>query len=103
MATTQDIAALLKSKDGYAALSQESQERLHLMVGDVEEVVGVEHLIQSLQGGRLMEETAFCGVMLGLSQVEKPTSGGRCSPYNFVECLMPTPTSWCSLPIGMPG
>ena len=51
MATTQDIAALLKSKDGYAALSQESQERLHLMVGDVEEVVGVEHLIQSLQGG----------------------------------------------------
>ena len=51
MASTQDISALLESKDGYAALSQEARERLHLMVGNVEEVVGVEHLIQALQSG----------------------------------------------------
>ena len=51
MASTQDISALLESKDGYAALSQEARERLHLMVGNVEEVVGVEHLIQALHSG----------------------------------------------------
>ena len=49
MATKQDIPALLESKDGYASLDESALERLHLMVGDVEEVVGVEHLIDALQ------------------------------------------------------
>ena len=48
MAIKQDIAALLATKDGYDALEPSSKERLHTMVGDVEEVVGVEHLIDAL-------------------------------------------------------
>ncbi|MEC8764612.1 MAG: hypothetical protein VXX40_05370, partial [Candidatus Thermoplasmatota archaeon] len=51
MATKQDIPALLASKDGYASLDESALERLHLMVGDVEEVVGVDHLIDALQNG----------------------------------------------------
>ena len=51
MATPQDIPALLASKDGYADLSDDAKHRLHTMVGDVEEVVGVEHLIDALQHG----------------------------------------------------
>lgn len=44
----QDIATLLATKDGYDALDPSTKERLHTMVGDVEEVVGVEHLIDAL-------------------------------------------------------
>lgn len=48
MAIKQDIAALLATKEGYDALEPSAKERLHTMVGDVEEVVGVEHLIDAL-------------------------------------------------------
>ena len=51
MATKQDIPALLASIDGYASLDESALERLHLMVSDVEEVVGVDHLIDALQNG----------------------------------------------------
>lgn len=48
MASTQDIPALLASNDGYAQLSEDARQRLNTMVGDVEEVVGVDHLIEAL-------------------------------------------------------
>ena len=51
MANKQDIPALLASKDGYDALEATARERLHLMVESVEEVVGVEHLIDALHNG----------------------------------------------------
>ena len=51
MASPQDIPALLVSKDGYADLNEDAKHRLHTMVGDVEEVVGVEHLIDALHHG----------------------------------------------------
>ena len=51
MASPQDIPALLASKDGYADLSDDAKHRLHTMVGEVEEVVGVEHLIDALHHG----------------------------------------------------
>ena len=51
MASPQDIPALLASKDGYADLSDEANHRLHTMVDSVEEVVGVEHLIDALHHG----------------------------------------------------
>ena len=51
MASPQDIPALLASKDGYADLSNEANHRLHTMVDSVEEVVGVEHLIDALHHG----------------------------------------------------
>jgi tyrosyl-tRNA synthetase len=51
MASPQDIPALLASKDGYADLNEDAKHRLHTMVGDVEEVVGVEHLIDALHHG----------------------------------------------------
>ena len=51
MASPQDIPALLASKDGYADLSDEANHRLHTMVDSVEEVVGVEHLINALHHG----------------------------------------------------
>ncbi|MEC8520317.1 MAG: tyrosine--tRNA ligase [Candidatus Thermoplasmatota archaeon] len=51
MASKQDIPALLSSKEGYDQLSDEARQRLHTMVGEVEEVVGVEHLIQALHTG----------------------------------------------------
>ena len=51
MASKQDIPALLASKDGYAELDDHAKERLLHMVGDVEEVVGVEHLIDALHHG----------------------------------------------------
>ena len=51
MASKQDIPALLASKDGYAELDDHAKQRLLHMVGDVEEVVGVEHLIDALHHG----------------------------------------------------
>ena len=51
MATKQDIPALLASKEGYTDLKDDAKQRLLQMVGDVEEVVGVEHLINALQHG----------------------------------------------------
>tara|TARA_B100000683_G_scaffold186427_1_gene179577 strand:+ start:7304 stop:8449 length:1146 start_codon:yes stop_codon:yes gene_type:complete len=51
MASPQDIPALLASKDGYADLNEDAKHTLHTMVGDVEEVVGVEHLIDALHHG----------------------------------------------------
>ncbi len=48
MASKQDITALLTTKDGYDDLEASAKERLGIMVGDVEEVVGVEHLIDAL-------------------------------------------------------
>ena len=51
MASPQDIPALLASKDGYADLNEDAKHILHTMVGDVEEVVGVEHLIDALHHG----------------------------------------------------
>ena len=51
MASKQDIPALLASKDGYAELDDHAKQRLLHMVGDVEEVVGVEHLIAALHHG----------------------------------------------------
>ena len=51
MAPTQDIPTLLASKDGYAGLNEDGKHRLHTMVGEVEEVVGVEHLIEALHNG----------------------------------------------------
>ena len=47
----QDIAALLASEDGFEALDTAARTRLDLMVGSVEEVVGVEHLIDALHNG----------------------------------------------------
>lgn len=51
MASKQDIPALLASKDGFAELDDHAKQRLLHMVSDVEEVVGVEHLIDALHHG----------------------------------------------------
>lgn len=51
MTTKQDIPALLASKDGYGNLDAAARKRLDLMVGGVEEVVGVDHLIDALHNG----------------------------------------------------
>ena len=51
MASKQDIPALLASKDGFAELDNHAKQRLLHMVSDVEEVVGVEHLIDALHHG----------------------------------------------------
>ena len=51
MASKQDIPALLASKDGFTELDDQAKQRLLHMVSDVEEVVGVEHLIDALQHG----------------------------------------------------
>ena len=51
MTTKQDIPALLASKDGYGTLDAAARKRLDLMVGGVEEVVGVDHLIDALHTG----------------------------------------------------
>ena len=51
MASKQDIPALLASKDGFAELDDHAKQRLLHMVSDVEEVVGVEHLIDALYHG----------------------------------------------------
>tara|TARA_B100000900_G_scaffold373465_1_gene354021 strand:- start:107 stop:1252 length:1146 start_codon:yes stop_codon:yes gene_type:complete len=48
MAPKQDITALLATKNGYSDLENPAKHRLHAMVGEVEEVVGVEHLIDAL-------------------------------------------------------
>lgn len=50
MADTQDLETMLASHESYATLPEEARERLHTMVGHVEEVVGVEHLIGVLNG-----------------------------------------------------
>ena len=47
MASKQDIPALLAQKT-VCSLDESAKERLLHMVGDVEEVVGVEHLIDAL-------------------------------------------------------
>ena len=51
MASKQDIPALLASKDGFVELDDHAKQRLLHMVSDVEEVVGVEHLIDALHHG----------------------------------------------------
>ena len=48
MATNQDIPALLAETEGFVELSQADQERVLTMVGSVEEVVGVGHLVQAI-------------------------------------------------------
>jgi len=52
MGTTQDIGALLSEHSDISALPDEDQARIHLMVGGVEEVVGLDHLVQALAGGQ---------------------------------------------------
>ena len=52
MGTTQDIGALLSDHPDISALPDEDQARIHLMVGGVEEVVGLDHLVQALAGGQ---------------------------------------------------
>jgi len=48
MSETQDIPALLAGTEGFSELSSSDQERIVSMVGDVEEVVGVQHLVEAL-------------------------------------------------------
>ena len=64
MSTKQDIPALLASNDGYASLDASTQERLNLMVGSVEEVVGVEHLMrkEKQEMCETRETDHICGV-----------------------------------------
>ena len=50
MASTQDIPALLAKVEGYDDLSEPDHLRLMTMVGQVEEVVGAEHLVNVLRG-----------------------------------------------------
>lgn len=50
MASTQDLSAVLATTEGYDTLPTAEVERLHTMVGHVEEVIGVEHLINVLNG-----------------------------------------------------
>ena len=47
MSETQDIPALLAGTEGFSELSSSDQERIVSMVGGVEEVVGVQHLVEA--------------------------------------------------------
>ena len=48
MSETQDIPALLAGTEGFSELSSSDQERIVSMVGGVQEVVGVQHLVEAL-------------------------------------------------------
>ncbi len=50
MSDTQDLHALLAATEGYDALGGDDKDRLMDMVGHVQEVVGVEHLVGVLNG-----------------------------------------------------
>ena len=92
MASKQDIPALLSSKEGYDQLSEEARQRLLTMVGEVEEVVGVEHLIQALHTGTSHGGDGVLRCYVGFEPSGKAHIGWKCWPCNFAECSMPTPT-----------
>ena len=48
MSGTQDIPAVLAGTEGFSELSSSDQARIVSMVGGVEEVVGVQHLVEAL-------------------------------------------------------
>ena len=48
MGGKQDISAMLAASEGYQDLDEKQQARIFSMVGHVEEVVGVDHLVQAV-------------------------------------------------------
>jgi len=49
MSSTQDITALMEATDGVSDLSETQRQRLEAMIGTVQEVVGMDHLVHCLE------------------------------------------------------
>jgi len=51
MSSTQDITALMEATDGVSNLNETQRQRLEAMIGRVQEVVGMDHLVHCLENG----------------------------------------------------
>lgn len=51
MSSTQDITALMEATDGVSNLNETQRQRLEAMIGTVQEVVGMDHLVHCLENG----------------------------------------------------
>ncbi len=51
MSSTQDITALMEATEGVSNLNQAKKQRLQDMLGTVQEVVGIDHLVHCLEHG----------------------------------------------------
>ena len=51
MSSTQDITALMEATDGVSNLNEMQRQRLEAMIGTVQEVVGMDHLVHCLENG----------------------------------------------------
>jgi len=51
MSSTQDITALMEATDGVSNLNETQRQRLETMIGTVQEVVGMDHLVHCLENG----------------------------------------------------